>query len=165
MVKAYLGLGSNIGNRELQLNEAIKILHDYQGIQVTQVSHIYETEPVGYTNQPKFLNLCIEIETELNPQSLLKCCLTTEQQLHRKREIRWGPRTLDIDILLFGDQIIEQDNLSVPHPRMKERSFVLIPLNDIATKQIEPISNKSIGQLVVPDNSVKKYKEIGRAHV
>lgn len=128
MVKAYLGLGSNIGNRELQLNEAIKILHAYQGIQVTQVSHIYETEPVGYTNQPKFLNLCIEIETELNPQSLLKCCLATEQQLHRKREIRWGPRTLDVDILLFGDQIIEQDNLSVPHPRMKERSFVLIQM-------------------------------------
>ena len=159
MVKAYLGLGSNIGNRELQLNEAIKILHGYQGIQVTQVSHIYETEPVGYTNQPKFLNLCIEIETELNPQSLLKCCLATEQQLHRKREIRWGPRTLDVDILLFGDQIIEQDNLSVLHPRMKERSFVLIPLNDIATNQIEPISNKSIGQLVVTDNSVKKYKD------
>lgn len=159
MVKAYLGLGSNIGNRELQLNEAIKILHAYQGIQVTQVSHIYETEPVGYTNQPKFLNLCIKIETELNPQSLLKCCLATEQQLHRKREIRWGPRTLDVDILLFGDQIIEQDNLSVPHPRMKERSFVLIPLNDIATNQIEPISNKSIGQLVVTDNSVKKYKD------
>lgn len=159
MVKAYLGLGSNIGNRELQLNEAIKILHAYQGIQVTQVSHIYETEPVGYTNQPKFLNLCIEIETELNPQSLLKCCLATEQQLHRKREIRWGPRNLDVDILLFGDQIIEQDNLSVPHPRMKERSFVLIPLNDIATNQIEPISNKSIGQLVVTDNSVKKYKD------
>lgn len=159
MVKAYLGLGSNIGNRELQLNEAIKILHAYQGIQVTQVSHIYETEPVGYTNQLKFLNLCIEIETELNPQSLLKCCLATEQQLHRKREIRWGPRTLDVDILLFGDQIIEQDNLSVPHPRMKERSFVLIPLNDIATNQIEPISNKSIGQLVVTDNSVKKYKD------
>lgn len=159
MVKAYLGLGSNIGNRELQLNEAIKILHAYQGIQVTQVSHIYETEPVGYTNQPKFLNLCIEIETELNPQSLLKCCLATEQQLHRKREIRWGPRTLDVDILLFGDQIIEQDNLSVPHPRMKKRSFVLIPLNDIATNQIEPISNKSIGQLVVTDNSVKKYKD------
>ncbi|MCG2013290.1 2-amino-4-hydroxy-6-hydroxymethyldihydropteridine diphosphokinase [Staphylococcus epidermidis] len=159
MVKAYLGLGSNIGNRELQLNEAIKILHANQGIQVTQVSHIYETEPVGYTNQPKFLNLCIEIETELNPQSLLKCCLATEQQLHRKREIRWGPRTLDVDILLFGDQIIEQDNLSVPHPRMKERSFVLIPLNDIATNQIEPISNKSIGQLVVTDNSVKKYKD------
>ena len=140
MVKAYLGLGSNIGNRELQLNEAIKILHAYQGIQVTQVSHIYETEPVGYTNQPKFLNLCIEIETELTPQSFLKCCLATEQQLHRKREIRWGPRTLDVDILLFGDQIIEQDNLSVPHPRMKERSFVLIPLNDIATNQIEPVS-------------------------
>mgnify|MGYP001507533588 FL=1 len=159
MVKAYLGLGSNIGNRELQLNEAIKILHDYQGIQVTQVSHIYETEPVGYTNQPKFLNLCIEIETELNPQSLLKCCLTTEQQLHRKREIRWGPRTLDIDILLLDNQIIEQDNLSVTNHIMKERSFVLIPLNDIATNQIEPISNKSIGQLVVPDNSVKKYKE------
>ena len=159
MVKAYLGLGSNIGNRELQLNEAIKILHAYQGIQVTQVSHIYETETVGYTNQPKFLNLCIEIETELNPQSLLKCCLATEQQLHRKREIRWGPRTLDVDILLFGDQIIEQDNLSVPHPRMKERSFVLIPLNDIATNQIEPISNKSIGQLVVTEKKKKKYKK------
>ena len=76
-----------------------------------------------------------------------------------------GPRTLDIDILLFGDQIIEQDNLSVPHPRMKERSFVLIPLNDIATKQIEPISNKSIGQLVVPDNSVKNIRIIKHSNM
>lgn len=118
MVKAYLGLGSNIGNRELQLNEAIKILHDYQGIQVTQVSHIYETEPVGYTNQPKFLNLCIEIETELNPQSLLKCCLTTEQQLHRKREIRWGPRTLEIGSICLVA-------ISFNGIRTNERSFIL----------------------------------------
>lgn len=159
MVKAFLGLGSNIGEREAQLDEAIKILNNFEGIKVTQVSDIYETEPVGYTEQPNFLNLCVEIETTLAPRELLSCCLETEQQLHRVRVVRWGPRTLDVDILLYGNQIIEEENLTVPHPRMNERSFVLIPLNDIASNEIEPRSNQTIGNLVTADDTVKKYKK------
>lgn len=159
MIKAYLGLGSNIGDREQQLKQAIQILNQYENIDVTDISSIYETDPVGYTDQPKFLNLCIEIETTLTARQLLTCCLDTEQELHRVRKIRWGPRTLDIDILLYGNNIIEENDLVVPHPRMVERAFVLIPLNDIASKQIEPRSNKTIGSIVTEDNTVKKYKE------
>ena len=107
---------------------------------MTKISPIYETAPVGYTEQPNFLNLCLEIDTELEPKELLKYCLETEQRLHRVRDIRWGPRTLDVDILLYGDKVIEEDDLEVPHPRMSERAFVLIPLNDIAPTQIEPRS-------------------------
>ena len=94
----------------------------------------------------------------MSPQQLLKHCLDIEQQLHRVREIRWGPRTLDIDILLYSD-IIETDNLSIPHPRMKERAFVLIPLNDIASDKKDPRLNQKIHDLVFPDDTVKKYKD------
>ena len=157
MVKAYLGLGSNMGDRAHQLQQAIQIIDRFQHIDVTSVSPIYETEPVGYTDQPQFLNLCIEIETTLKPQELLKRCLETEQALHRVRKIRWGPRTLDVDILLYGNEIIEEDNLIIPHPRMAERAFVLIPLNDIASKHIEPRSQKLIENLVIADSTVKRY--------
>lgn len=157
MVKAYLGLGSNMGDRAHQLQQAIQIIDRFQHIDVTSVSPIYETEPVGYTDQPQFLNLCIEIETTLKPQELLKRCLETEQVLHRVRKIRWGPRTLDVDILLYGNEIIEEDNLIIPHPRMVERAFVLIPLNDIASKHIEPRSQRLIENLVTADSTVKRY--------
>ena len=158
MVKAYLGLGSNIGEREIQLQEAINILDSFKGVEVTQISDIYETEPVGYTEQPLFLNLCVEIETNLNPQDLLARCLDVEQQLHRVRVISWGPRTLDVDILLYDDLIIEEENLSIPHPRMTERAFVLTPLNDIAPNRVEPRSHQTIQNLVMVDDTVKKYK-------
>ncbi len=159
MVQAYLGLGSNIGDRKQQLLKAIDLIGNIKGIKVTKQSSIYETAPIGYTDQPNFLNLCLEIETELSPQQLLKHCLDIEQQLHRVREIRWGPRTLDIDILLYSDNIIETDNLSIPHPRMKERAFVLIPLNDIASDKKDPRLNQKIHDLVFPDDTVKKYKD------
>lgn len=159
MVQAYLGLGSNIGDRKQQLLKAIDLIGNIKGIKVTKQSSIYETAPIGYTDQPNFLNLCLEIETELSPQQLLKHCLDIEQQLHRVREIRWGPRTLDIDILLYSDNIIETDNLSIPHPRMKERAFVLIPLNDIASDKKDPRLNQKIYDLVFPDDTVKKYKD------
>ncbi|MEB5793994.1 2-amino-4-hydroxy-6-hydroxymethyldihydropteridine diphosphokinase [Staphylococcus hominis] len=159
MVQAYLGLGSNIGDRKQQLLKAIDLIGNIKGIKVTKQSSIYETAPIGYTEQPNFLNLCLEIETELSPQQLLKHCLDIEQQLHRVREIRWGPRTLDIDILLYSDNIIETDNLSIPHPRMQERAFVLIPLNDIASDKKDPRLNEKIYDLVFPDDTVKKYKD------
>ncbi|UMT81083.1 2-amino-4-hydroxy-6-hydroxymethyldihydropteridine diphosphokinase [Staphylococcus roterodami] len=159
MIQAYLGLGSNIGDRENQLNEAIKMLSAYEGINVSKVSSIYETAPVGYTEQPNFLNLCIEIETTLSVSELLERCLEAEARLHRVRKERWGPRTIDVDILLYGNEIAELPNLSVPHPRMNERAFVLIPLNDIATDVIEPRSNLKIKDLVPNDDSVVLYKQ------
>ena len=159
MSYAYLGLGSNVGDRKAQLDQSIRILNETEGINVIQTSPIYETEPVGYVEQPQFLNQCIEIETSLTPHDLLKACLGTEQQLHRVRDIRWGPRTLDIDILLYSDDIIETDNLSVPHPRMQERAFVLIPLTDIASDKQNPRLNQKIHDLVFPDDTVKKYKD------
>lgn len=102
--------------------------------------------------------MCVEIETNLNPQDLLARCLDVEQQLHRVRVIRWGPRTLDVDILLYDDLIIEEENLSIPHPRMTERAFVLTPLNDIAPNRVEPRSHQTIQNLVMVDDTVKKYK-------
>jgi 2-amino-4-hydroxy-6-hydroxymethyldihydropteridine diphosphokinase len=159
MKTAYLGLGSNVGERLEQLESAIKILDNVEGVQVSQISSVYETEPVGYVEQPNFLNLCVEVKTELTPQQLLQQCFYTEQQLHRVRDIRWGPRTLDVDILLYEDEIIEEENLIVPHPRMRERAFVLTPLNDIAADVVEPRTQLSISELVIPDDTVKKYKE------
>lgn len=158
MVQAYLGLGSNIGDREQQLREAIDILNNYQYITVIQESPIYETAPVGYTEQPNFLNLCVEVSTALTPHELLERCLQTEQQLHRVRKERWGPRTLDVDILLYDDKIIDDSDLTVPHPRMVERAFVLIPLNDIAPDVVEPRSEKKISDLVSPDDTVQRFK-------
>lgn len=159
MINAYLGLGSNVGDRAAQLDEAIRILNATNGITVTKVSPIYETEPVGYVDQPQFLNLCLEIQTSLTAQALLQVCMETEQQLHRVREIHWGPRTLDVDILLYGNHIIDEADLIVPHPRMLERAFVLIPLNDIASDVVEPNSIEKIGNLVHTDDSVKLYKD------
>lgn len=158
MIQAYLGLGSNIGDRESQLNDAIKILDEYDGINVSNISPIYETAPVGYTEQPNFLNLCVEIQTTLTVLQLLECCLKTEECLHRVRKERWGPRTLDVDILLYGEEMIDLPKLSVPHPRMNERAFVLIPLNDIAANVIEPRSKLKVKDLVFVDDSVKRYK-------
>ncbi|EHJ08355.1 2-amino-4-hydroxy-6-hydroxymethyldihydropteridine diphosphokinase [Staphylococcus simiae] len=158
MITAYLGLGSNVGDRESQLQQAIDILNHFSGIDVIKCSPIYETAPVGYIDQPNFLNLCLEIVTTLSVEDLLEHCLDTEKQLHRVRNERWGPRTLDVDILLYGDSIIEKDNLIVPHPRMNERAFVLIPLNDIAPNIVEPRSQKMISALVPIDNSVVRYE-------
>ena len=158
MVEAYLGLGSNIGDREQQLKEAIERLRHEEGIQVQRVSSVYETKPVGYVEQPDFLNLCVQVQTTLAPEILLERCLNIEQALHRVRKERWGPRTMDIDVLLYGDSIIETERLTVPHPRMTERAFVMIPLNEIASQVIEPRSQQAIQSLVQPDATVVKYK-------
>ncbi|HCN61569.1 2-amino-4-hydroxy-6-hydroxymethyldihydropteridine diphosphokinase [Mammaliicoccus fleurettii] len=158
MHTAYLGLGSNMGDRELQLEEAIKLLNEVNGIEVIQKSPIYETKPVGYTEQPDFLNMCIEISTELESSELLKVCMMVEQQLHRVRVERWGPRTIDIDILLYDQSVIQSPDLEVPHPRITERAFVMVPLNDIASDVVEPISKKYIWELLLNDEQVVKYK-------
>ncbi len=115
-VTAYLGLGSNLGDRRLQLEEALLRLHRREGIQLTQLSSLYETAPVGFLDQPHFLNLCAEIQTTLSPESLLWELLQVEQELHRVRRVRWGPRTIDVDLLLYSDQILQEEKLTFPIP-------------------------------------------------
>lgn len=132
MITAYLGLGSNMGNRECYLRQAVAILDQQAEINVKQMSSIYETEPVGFAEQAAFLNAVVQVNTSLTALDLLDRCLTAERQLGRTRDIRWGPRTIDVDILLYGDQSIMLPQLIVPHPRLKERLFALIPLQEIA---------------------------------
>lgn len=144
MNKAYLGLGTNMGEREIYLSSAVKLLDNYENIVVTNKSKIYETKAWGYTDQADFLNMCIEIKTSLNEYELLKVCQEVELKLNRERIIRWGPRTIDVDILFFNDIILNNEDLCIPHPRISERAFVLIPLMDINKNLL--IKGKVIGE-------------------
>ncbi|HTB81916.1 MAG TPA: 2-amino-4-hydroxy-6-hydroxymethyldihydropteridine diphosphokinase [Opitutaceae bacterium] len=132
MNTAYLGLGSNLGDRRQHLAGAVRRLHGAPGIQVMAVSAIYESSPVGVAAQPDFLNLVVQVATLHPPHEFLGQCLRIEAGLGRERRERWGPRTIDIDVLLYGDVGLADENLTVPHPRMAERSFVLTPLAEIA---------------------------------
>ncbi|MFX3631650.1 MAG: 2-amino-4-hydroxy-6-hydroxymethyldihydropteridine diphosphokinase [Candidatus Pristimantibacillus sp.] len=131
---AYIALGSNLGERELLLRQAVEQLHAHPDIEVKRISGIYETDPVGYTDQPAFLNMVMAVETSLAPLELLHVLQDAEQLLGRVRDIRWGPRTIDLDLLLYHDVQMDEEELTLPHPRMMERAFVLVPLNDV----IEP---------------------------
>lgn len=129
MTKSYLGLGSNLGDRLTNLQRAVD-LFAAAGIRVRRSSRVYETDPVG-PPQPDFLNAVVEVETDLSPRELLRTCLGIEVQLGRVRDERWGPRTIDIDLLTYGRERIEEPDLVVPHPRMHERGFVLVPLGEL----------------------------------
>ncbi|WP_144616363.1 2-amino-4-hydroxy-6-hydroxymethyldihydropteridine diphosphokinase [Bacillus cereus] len=144
---AYIALGSNIGERHTYLTEAIQFLNKNPYIQVEDVSSVYETEPVGYTDQSCFLNLVVKISTNLSPQELLKVTQRVENALGRKREIRWGPRTIDLDILLYNQENIEAENLIVPHPRMFERAFVIVPLLEINQDIKQNISRSQVEEM------------------
>lgn len=129
--EVYLSLGSNMGDREMNLKSALDRISRITRTTLKRISCIYDTEPVGYTEQSRFLNTAAAIDTELEPLCLLKELQQIELDLKRVRDIRWGPRTIDIDMLLYGDRTIAEPQLAVPHPRMFERAFVLIPLKDI----------------------------------
>jgi len=144
MVKAYLGLGSNMGDTQKNIDTAITLLKHTEGIEVIRQSSYYETEPVGYTDQEWFLNIVLEIKTDLAPKDLLKVCQGIENELKRKRIIRWGPRTIDVDILLYENYTSDEEYLTIPHPRMTERAFVMVPLYEIA-------SNLNINNMPISD--------------
>lgn len=144
---AYLSIGSNIGNRLTYLIDAVRALHSFNRTSVLKISSVYETVPVGYTEQANFLNIVIQIETALSPPELLAVCQGIEIELGRVRDIRWGPRTVDLDILLFNQADIEVETLTVPHPRMHERAFVLIPLLEIAPFITHPVTKKRYSEL------------------
>lgn len=147
--KAYLGIGSNLGDKREYLRQAIELLQKSDCIDVMKLSSCYETQPVGYAEQDWFLNMVVEISTGLDPYALLEYCQLIERELKRERNIRWGPRTIDVDILLYEGVRMVDDKLTIPHPRMKERGFVLIPLQEIAPGiMIEDIGVETlIGQL------------------
>ncbi|MBU0629790.1 MAG: 2-amino-4-hydroxy-6-hydroxymethyldihydropteridine diphosphokinase [Candidatus Margulisbacteria bacterium] len=144
LVTVYLGLGSNVGDREEFVEQAVFLLEKNPNIQVTKRSANYETDPEGGSEQPKFINAAVEIRTKLAPQKLLDFCQEIEAALGRERELEWGPRTMDIDILLYDDLIYSDDTLQVPHPLMHERLFVLKPLKEIAPRMIHPVLEKTI---------------------
>ncbi|MFJ8268458.1 2-amino-4-hydroxy-6-hydroxymethyldihydropteridine diphosphokinase [Peribacillus asahii] len=150
---AYLSIGSNIGNRLATFHEALRLLDSNKLVKVVDSSSLYETDPVGYTDQDCFLNAVIKVFTSLSPEELLQTCLNIETELGRKREIRWGPRTLDLDILLYNQENIETESLSVPHPRMQERAFVIVPLLELDPDIKLPNVNASLNDILnqIPD--------------
>ena len=145
MNKVYLALGSNLGDRQQNLELALEEIEDFAT--TIQKSTIHETAPWGYKDQDDFLNMTIEIETELEPIILLARLQEIEHKMGRSREIKNGPRTIDLDILLYEDKIVDQPALQIPHPRMHKRKFVLDPLVEIAPSAVHPVLKKTIKQL------------------
>ena len=143
-VTVYLGLGSNLGNRQENLDQALKLLA--HRMRLGKVSSIYDTEPIGNVNQPRFLNMACEAFTRLSPEGLLALVKGIEQKLGRYS--RSGePRIIDIDVLLFGDQVVNTRDLVIPHPQIAERSFVLVPLSEIAPDVVHPVTKKTIREM------------------
>ncbi|MEA1973561.1 MAG: 2-amino-4-hydroxy-6-hydroxymethyldihydropteridine diphosphokinase, partial [Candidatus Cloacimonadota bacterium] len=157
-MKVYLGLGSNIGDRKKYI-EAAKNLLDHNETKIIQESEIIETKPYGYTDQRNFFNQIIIVETKLGPLPLLELCQSLEHVLNRKREIHWGPRTIDIDILFYENKIIDTERLIIPHPEIQKREFILKSLMEIAPDLIHPVLKKTI-RLIYEELKSKKDKKM-----
>lgn len=139
MTIAYIGIGSNVGDRTMFVRSAADALDADDRIEVLKVSSLYETAPVGGPPQRSFVNVVVEIETDLSPQDLLRTCKSLEEVLGREpSDIRWGPRVVDLDVLLYGEEKVNDPDLEIPHPRIAERRFVLIPLLEIAPDAADP---------------------------
>ncbi len=143
---AYLGLGSNLGNREANLSRAIIELR--KEVSIDRVSSIYDTEPVGYKEQPRFLNLVCQARTRLSPRDLLVLVKSVEVRLGRVPTVPDGPRLIDIDILLLGSRVLDTPGLVIPHPRISQRAFVLVPLTEIAPARVHPLRPKAVRELL-----------------
>ena len=148
MPVTYIGIGSNLGNREENCQKAIALLIE-KNIMITKRSSLYETEPWGVKEQPGFINMALEIETNLEPGILLRTIKEIENSMGRLEGMRWGPRIIDLDILLYDDLILKTHDLEIPHPGIKDREFILKPLSEIAPDKIHPILKKSIKTLLI----------------
>ena len=145
---AYLGLGTNLGDRWANLRNALGLLASGgTELRLLRCSQVYETEPWGVTEQPAFLNLAVEVATSLDPEGLLAKCKLVEEELGRVPGLRWGPRLIDLDILLYGTAVVDLPHLEVPHPRLHLRAFALVPLAELAPDLVHPSLGVSIGEL------------------
>ena len=154
----YLGLGSNLGQREENLQQALQLLR--QKITIIKVSSFYDTEPVGYAKQANFVNAVCQTITSYNPEELFKFIKKIEFDMGRIANFPGGPRIIDIDILFYGSEIINSPQLTIPHPRIAERAFVLIPLTEIAPGLVHPVSHKTVQELVALLDKTKKVKRL-----
>jgi 2-amino-4-hydroxy-6-hydroxymethyldihydropteridine diphosphokinase len=155
MNTAYLGLGSNLGNRLAFIRGGRDILANGPDIELAQASGVYETEAVGGPpDNPLFLNTVLKIQTSLEPGQLLEVCLAAEDEFGRSRQVRWAPRTLDVDILFYADQVLCEENLTIPHPRLHERAFVLAPLMEIAPDLKHPLLDQTITEIAAGSTGV-----------
>lgn len=158
MAVVYLALGSNVGNSEQYIEQAITLLKD----KVTDIiqAPMYRSRAVGYTSQPDFFNKAIKGHTELTPQALLMFVKTVEQKVGRIERFRWGPREIDIDIIFYNDKIVDKPSLHLPHPRFAERDFVLRPICDLSPKFVDPISKLTVSELYakLPKSSRSIFK-------
>lgn len=147
MAKAWIGLGSNVGDRLGHIRRGLGCIAKLPGTAVLSVSSVYECDPVGKTDQPRFLNAAVAIETGIEPHDLLRECLRIERLCGRERLERWGPRTLDLDILAYEDRVVCSAGLIIPHPRLRERAFVLLPLAEIAPDLVVPGGAATVAEL------------------
>jgi GTP cyclohydrolase-4 len=150
-VITYLGLGSNVGDRQANLAAALAALPP--DVRALRTSLVYETEPWGYADQARFLNLVVEAECELDPLTLLRYVKAVEMRVGRQPGFRNGPREIDIDILLYGDVVVAQGDLRIPHPRLAERAFVLVPLADLAPERIVPGLGETVAELLAKQDA------------
>jgi len=144
---AFIALGTNLGERLTNLRAAIAALSPQ--ITVLTESHVYETPPWGYEDQPAFLNMVVKAETDLEPESLLTYLKQIEAQLGREKSVRWGPRLIDLDILFYDNLVIDTPPLVIPHPRLHERAFVLVPLADVASEFVHPVLGEFVWELLL----------------
>jgi 2-amino-4-hydroxy-6-hydroxymethyldihydropteridine diphosphokinase len=153
LAEVFLALGSNIGDRKLNLRQALVLLS--RKVDIELVSAIYESEPVGYTEQPLFLNMVLKARTELKPKDLLKYAKEIEAKLGREPSFPNAPRTIDIDILFYNNKVVNSAELTIPHPRITVRSFVLVPLNEISPELVHPGNKRAIRHLVSDLGDIK----------
>jgi GTP cyclohydrolase IV len=161
MLEVFIGIGSNIGDRQANIISAVKTLSQHSKIK--QMSALFETAPEGFIEQPDFLNCIVSIETDVKPMPLLKLLRKTEKELGRQESFRNAPRPIDLDILFYGDQLIKQTGLEIPHPRLHERAFVLVPMVQIAPQFVHPTLHKTMQQLLselAKGKRVEKWGEL-----
>ncbi|HET6371020.1 MAG TPA: 2-amino-4-hydroxy-6-hydroxymethyldihydropteridine diphosphokinase [Nitrospiria bacterium] len=157
---AFLGIGSNLGDRKANCVQALTALKQNPAVSLRRVSSLYETEPLEYRPQGWFYNAVVEIDTSLSAHALLAFCQQVEKGLGKRVEVRKGPRTIDIDLLIFGDQVIQTPDLVVPHPMIPLRAFVLVPLSEIAPQLVHPVLGKTILELLAQIKQSQEIKKV-----
>ena len=160
--RVQLSLGSNVGDRGAMLRAALEALARLPGVELLEVSHCYETEPLGVTDQPAFYNLAAEIETALGPLELLNAVKVIERGLGRRFSSRWGPREIDIDLILWGAQVMDTPSLTLPHQEFRNRAFVLEPMAEIAPDAVDPVSGLTVAELAKRPEAKGSVKRLDR---